>query len=67
MFFQLDSSGRFNILRGAGKFLPWRFSMAPEALLKRFSEIVNRRDPEALGDGLAEEGPAGPISGWTLV
>ena len=29
--------------------------MAPEDHFERFFEIANRRDPEALGDGLAEE------------
>jgi ketosteroid isomerase-like protein len=29
--------------------------MSPEDHFKRFFEIVNRRDLEALGDGLAEE------------
>jgi hypothetical protein len=31
--------------------------MSPEDHFKRFIEIVNWRDLEALGDGLAEEAP----------
>jgi hypothetical protein len=41
--------------------------MAPEDHFKHFFEIVNRRDLEALGEGLAEEGAAEPVSGWILV